>query len=219
MRMRFSLVPGTVFTVLACMLLVGLLSSRVIAQDSASCPGAQEVQTLGPTTSDERLAFETTTDRFLVTYEADFNDDNDLENNFTTDIADRFGLVESDSTDVDATEGFIVAEDAGSFAIETDVEPENGATYTVTVEQCAGTEEGGTGEGGTFEASTNTSGTDSNAAVQQYDDEPPLGEDDVIVKTVPEKPLPNTGGIPLLALAGLLLVASIVVGYVVIGRR
>ena len=44
--------------------------------------------------------------------------------------------------------------------------------------------------------------------------------DGVRSASIPEvKALVNTGGIPLLAVAGLLLVASIVVGYVVIGRR
>ena len=44
--------------------------------------------------------------------------------------------------------------------------------------------------------------------------------DSVRSASIPEvKALVNTGGIPLLAGAGLLLVASIVVGYVVIGRR
>jgi len=50
---------------------------------------------------------------------------------------------------------------------------------------------------------------------QQYGDE--RGE--VILKTVPEKPLPKTGGIPVLVGAGLMLAAATVLGSRVIGRR
>ena len=44
---------------------------------------------------------------------------------------------------------------------------------------------------------------DANPAGQQYDKEPPPGED-VILETVPDKPLPKTGGLPL-GLGGALL--------------
>jgi hypothetical protein len=50
---------------------------------------------------------------------------------------------------------------------------------------------------------------------QQYGDE----RSEVILKTVPDKPLPKTGGFPLLVGAGLMVLAATVLGSRVIGRR
>ncbi len=50
---------------------------------------------------------------------------------------------------------------------------------------------------------------------QQYGDR----KEDVIVETVPDKPLPKTGGFPLLFGAGLMLLAATFFGSRVIGRR
>jgi hypothetical protein len=47
---------------------------------------------------------------------------------------------------------------------------------------------------------------DSNPADQQYDEEPPPGKGEVILETVPDKPLPKTGGISLILGAGVLMV-------------
>jgi hypothetical protein len=60
---------------------------------------------------------------------------------------------------------------------------------------------------------------DLNPADQQYEKEPPPGKDDVIIKTVPDKPLPKTGGFPLFLGAGFMLLAATVLGSRVIGRR
>lgn len=49
---------------------------------------------------------------------------------------------------------------------------------------------------------------DPNPAGEQYDKEPPTGKEDVIIKTVPDKPLPKTGGVSLLLGAGLLLACA-----------
>jgi hypothetical protein len=49
---------------------------------------------------------------------------------------------------------------------------------------------------------------------QQYGDR----KEDVIIKTVPDKPLPKTGGFPLLVGAGLMLLGATVLGSRVIGR-
>ena len=46
-----------------------------------------------------------------------------------------------------------------------------------------------------------------NPAGEQYDKEPPSGKEDVIIKTVPDKPLPKTGGLPL-GLGGALLLTG-----------
>lgn len=58
---------------------------------------------------------------------------------------------------------------------------------------------------------------DTNAADQQYNDEPPTKEA-VIVNTIPDKPLPKTGGISLVAGAGLLLVCATVLSIRVLRR-
>ena len=58
-----------------------------------------------------------------------------------------------------------------------------------------------------------------NPADQQYEKEPPPGKEDVIIKTVPDKPLPKTGGFPLFLGAGFMLLAATVLGLRVIGRR
>ena len=94
---------------------------------------------MGPQISDDRQTFETTTDRFRVTYEVDFKNDDPLEfRDFTVDIIGRFGLPEeSDSAARDRSKSFIVIADAGRYSVETDVEPNNGATYTVLVEECS----------------------------------------------------------------------------------
>ncbi len=57
---------------------------------------------------------------------------------------------------------------------------------------------------------------DDGADDRQYADDRKV---DVIIKTVPDKPLPKTGGSPLLLGAGLMLLAATVLGSRVIGRR
>lgn len=56
---------------------------------------------------------------------------------------------------------------------------------------------------------------DDGADDQQYGDRKEI----VIVETVPDKPLPKTGGFPLLVGAGLMALAATVLGSRVIGRR
>jgi hypothetical protein len=62
-------------------------------------------------------------------------------------------------------------------------------------------------------------GYDPNPGSQQYDEEPPPGKGKVILKTVPDKPLPKTGGFPLPFGAGLMLLAATIFGSRVIDRR
>ncbi len=57
---------------------------------------------------------------------------------------------------------------------------------------------------------------DDGADDQQYAND---RKKNVIIKTVPDKPLPKTGGSPLLLGAGLMLLAATVLGARVIGRR
>jgi RTX calcium-binding nonapeptide repeat (4 copies) len=125
---------------------------------AGTCQNPRVVATLGPTRNDDRRSFQTTADRFRVSFEVDFvNDDPNAFRDFTVEINDSFGLVESDSTDQDDQASFIVPEEPGRFEVSADVEPNNGSTYKVTVEDCRGTTTGGTGT--TTGRTTGTTGT------------------------------------------------------------
>jgi RTX calcium-binding nonapeptide repeat (4 copies) len=126
---------------------------------AGTCQNPRVVATLGPTRNDDRRSFQTTADRFRVSFEVDFvNDDPNAFRDFTVEINDSFGLVESNSTDQDDQASFIVPEEPGRFEVSADVEPNNGSTYKVTVEDCRGTTTGGTGTTGTT-TGTSTTGT------------------------------------------------------------
>jgi len=197
-----------------------------LAQDR-SCPNVRTLATIGPQASDDRTDFQTTTDRFRVTYEVDFQSDDPIDfKDFTVDITDRFGLVESDSTESDGSKSFIVVEDAGNFSVETDVEPENGATYTVTVEECS-ISQGGTPpettapentapESTTLESTSPESTTPETTAPevtvptedQTTSKKMPPGDVSNPKDIVPgsgAKKIPNTGGPPYLAVGALAL--------------
>jgi hypothetical protein len=113
------------------------------SEDDGGCANLRTLATLAPEASDDRKDFQSTTDRFRVTYEVDFRNDDPLDfRNFDVDITDRFGLVEFDSADKDTTKSFIVIADPGRDSVETDVTPNNGATYTVTIEECSSSQGG-----------------------------------------------------------------------------
>src|SRR5215211_6363293 len=153
---------GTLFLLLGCWVFCLLPSAgaqettmqettmqETTAEDtsSESCENLKTLASIGPQVSDDKKDFETTQDRFRVTYEVDFKNDGPLEfRDFEVDITDRFGLVEFDSADKDSSKSFIVIADPGKYSVETDVTPNNGATYTVKVEECS--QAGGTTGGG-----------------------------------------------------------------------
>jgi len=123
-----------------------------------------------------------------------FKSDDPLDyRNLDVDITDRFGLVEFDSADRDLSKSFVVVTEPGRYAVETDVTPNNGATYTVKVEECSGTSPGGPRPG------------------------PPVDNPKgVMPGTESSKNLPGTGGVPLLGIAvGALAFAG--VGFSVLG--
>lgn len=170
---------------------VGAQESTTSAEDQygggAGCENPRTLATLGPGVSDDKKDFQTTTDRFVVTYEVDFKNDGPLEfRQFAVDITDRFGLVEFDIADRDASKSFVVVEDAGRFAVETDVTPNNGATYTMTVEECVSTASGGSGQG-------------------------PVDNPEGVMPGTSVDKIPNTGGPPYLAVGAMLLLAAAVV--------
>ena len=150
----------------------------IAQEEQDECSQVREVASIGPTTGDVREPFEISERSFRVTYEVAFSVPETEFRSFDVEIVDEFGLVESDSTEADGTFSFLVPEGPGSFEIVTNVEPENGAEYTVIVEECAGT------GGGTTEVTTaeTTGGT---VHVSEK----------VIIRTIPRKPLPPTGGL------------------------
>ena len=155
---------------------------------SGACQNPQEVLTVGPTTENTRATFTTTGDVFRVSYDVAFEDPEAF-NSADIDIEDRFGLVDFAIVDEDEENSFIVTEGAGTYDLVVNIDPPNGATYTVTVEDCGGATQGNGDDNGT-------------AADDQYDDGGDVDNPkDVIDNTTSKKPLPPTGGVPLLGLA------------------
>src|SRR5215207_6533844 len=120
------------------------------------CQNPEEVLTVGPTTDNIRTPFRTTGNVFRVSYDVAFNDRQAF-NAADIDIEDRFGLVDFVNLSEDETNSFIVTEGAGSYDLVVQIDPPNGATYTVTVEDCGGTTTGTTGT--TTSRTTGTTGT------------------------------------------------------------
>ena len=149
------------------------------------CANPRALASLGPEDSDDKADFETTTDRFRVTYEVDFHSDRPFDfRDFEVDITDRFGLVEFDSAHRDTSKSFIVIADPGRYSVETDVTPNNGATYTVTVAECPAT---------------------------PTPPEQPVNNSKGVIPGTGVKKIPPTGGLPLLTVGVLALLSAAVV--------
>jgi hypothetical protein len=146
------------------------------------------VITVGPTTENTKTPFTTTGDVFRVSYDVAFEDP-DAFNSADIDIEDRFGLVDFAIVDQDEQNSFIVTEGAGSYDLVVNIQPPNGATYKVTIEDCG--------------AAANGNGDDVNGDDVNGDDV--NNPDKVIPDTTSKKPLPPTGGVPLLSLAAVAL--------------
>lgn len=158
------------------------------SQESAECPGARVVDTVGPTEEDLKIGpFRTTGERFRLTYE-------------TTD-PDTAGVPFFDVTVLDANgnevggqvifeEGIekeIVNEGPGNFTIEARAED---LKYELTIEDC-------TGKGGASPSEPPADRTPIPADQYKSNTDNP---DAVIDDTVSDKPLPNTGGVSLVGL-------------------
>src|SRR5215217_1807453 len=123
-----------------------------------ACRNPQEVLTVGPTTENTRTPFTITGDVFRVSYDVAFNDPEAF-NSADIDIENRFGLVDFVNLSEDETNSFIVTEGAGSYDLGVQIDPPNGGTYTVTVEDCGGTTTGTTDTTGASTGAANTSRT------------------------------------------------------------
>jgi len=161
-------------------------------QAGAACPGARVIDTVGPTERGLIIGpFSVTGDSFRLTYE-------------TTD-ADQSGFPFFDVTVLDAAgkevggqvifeEGVVtevVRASPGRFTIEARSED---LKYEITVEDCTGGPNPPNGPGG-----NNGQPNPTNPSDDQYDngtDNP----DDVVDNTTSDRPLPDTGGVPLLGL-------------------
>lgn len=176
------------------------------AAEDQYAQGCETVATVGPASNDQSVPFQISGDEFVVSYEVTFDESSDGFRDFTIEIQDRFGLVESDSTDQSTTQTFTVPEGPGNFEVVTDVEPENGATYTIIIQDCVGNADQTPAPG--------EPGDDTGAGEDQIggpgDDVGGPGDDTIIEDTIPDKNLPNTGGVPLIgvALLGLALIGA-----------
>jgi hypothetical protein len=117
------------------------------------------VLTVGPTTENTRTSFTTTGNVFRVNYDVAFNDPEAFNNTAEIDIEDRFGLVDFVNVHEDETNSFIVTEGAGTYDLVVQIAPPNGATYTVTVEDCRGATTGTTATTGTADTTATTTRT------------------------------------------------------------
>ena len=166
-------------------------------QANAACPGAVLIDTVGPTDADlvTGRPIPITGESFRLTYE-------------TTD-ADASGFPFFDVTVLDEAgnevggqvifdEGVvreIVSASPGRFDIETTAED---LKYTLTIEDCTGDDPGPPDPppGGNNGQPVPTNPAPDDQYNNDVDD-----PDDVVDNTESDKPLPNTGGVPLLGLA------------------
>ena len=176
---------------------------------------------MGPATENTKTPFTTTGNVFRVSYEVAFKDPEAL-NHAGIDIeTPSGGLVKYANLSEDETNSYIVTEGAGSYNLVVKIGPPNGATYTVTIEDCVGSETT------TPPPETTTPPPETTAPPPETSPTPspiptpsptPTGNpspggpggpnpgpvdnpDKVIPDTTSKKPLPDTGGVPLLGLA------------------
>jgi hypothetical protein len=190
-----------------------------IAQNSSSsCKNPSRLDSIDDATRDASFSFNTTGNKFRVTYDVTFDTDGD---SFRIEINRNGTEVESDETTEDVTDrDFIVSAGSDTYELRADVTPDDTATYSVTVDDCRGSDDNN--DGNNRNNNRNNRNNDNNrnnriiridrnnddnnggAARQQY------GDTEVIVKTIPDKGrLADTGGLPL---AGVALVALASVG-------
>jgi hypothetical protein len=158
-------------------------------QASTECPGAEVIGTTGPTDEDVIIGpFVVTGDKFRLTYETTDADESGLPFFDVTVLDEARNEVGGRVIFDEGIEREIVGASPGSFTIEARAED---LKYTITGEDCTGRDSGGDGR---QPVPINP------VPVGQYKSDVDPPKDDVIDNTVSKKPLPNTGGVPLLGL-------------------
>ena len=201
------------------------------AQSSGACQNPQVVRTVGPATENTKTPFTTTGNVFRVSYEVAFKDPEAL-NHAGIDIeTPSGGLVKYANLSEDETNSYIVTEGAGSYNLVVKIGPPNGATYTVTVEDCVGSETTTPPPETTTPPPETTTPPPETTAPPETSPTPtpsptPTGSPSpggpggpnpgpvdnphgVVPGTTPGGPLPDTGGPSLLAVGAVLLVLGV----------
>jgi hypothetical protein len=206
--------------------------------DIATCQNAQEELRVGPRTGDISTTFTTIGDFFFVNYEVRF--DEAAPSTASAEIRiideDTQRVVEFVPLSADAADSFIVAQGAGTYRLEVDVDPNDAANYTVIVDDCLRTTTGTTDTtvtetpGETIVTRTpgrNTIVTEETPSETIVTGTPGTGNNVIqtpgakdVVTTKPSdvigdtftvgKPLPATGGLSFLGLAVALLTLLII---------
>src|SRR5687768_12082209 len=136
--------------------------------DIATCQNAREELRVGPRTGDSSTTFTTIGDFFFVNYEVSFDEAAPATASAEIRIIDEDAqrVVEFVPLSADAADSFIVAQGAGTYRLKVDVDPDDAANYTVTVDDCLrttpGTDTNVTQTPGTDTNVTQTPGTDTN---------------------------------------------------------
>lgn len=201
--------------VVSCLVLVSLLVNPVWAQATNEDPLAGIDVTLEDTNGDEELA-----NRVLIPLT-----DCDVAENASVTVRN----VDSSGQPIDPPIELVndqtvvqIAQEPTEIVIENmnqgDLDPRLKSGVGEVVESTGITCDAAGTDPGTDPSENESDGAadDDGADDRQYADDRKV---DVIIKTVPDKPLPKTGGSPLLFGAGLMLLAATVLGSRVIGRR
>lgn len=168
------------------------------ASDDDACPTPEVVETVSGTGNQQTAPFDIEGERFLITSEVVGTGDPDflLFSIFVEDTNDELNLTLVDQ-EQEGTQSSFVNEGPGSFFL--DITAAN-AEYEITVEDCTGI--------------VNDDDTSNDSDADNADDTD--ADDDVIQTSIPDKALPDTGG---LTLVGVLLVSFSLVSAVFLIRR
>jgi LPXTG-motif cell wall-anchored protein len=198
----------------------------------AACENPQEVASIDETDADGLVEFTTTGDRFRVSYAVNFEDDA-ASNEFTLTIRDSSGtVVEEISVTEDADAEIIISEGPGTFELEAEV-VEGEATFDVIVEDCVGDDDNGNGDDDGRDDDDGRNDRDDDGRIDDDDDgsivivdeddgridDGKKFDDGVIIASIPNKKLPNTGGPAILAPAVAMLISGAALGLFLVRRR
>lgn len=190
--------------------------------DLPECSGAVERVDIGPMTQDRKELFATTGDTFRVSYRIGQIDNDDNNANFRVNIKEDNESIASQTRKREGSYSFLVSEGAGQYTVRTNVTPDRGAAYNLTVEDCTGKDdqdEDTDNNGGSSDGNTNEQGNNEDNLPQNLDDNNVADDNDipdnVDTDTIPNNKLPNTGGPPILGLAlfggaGMIAVGSLI---------